>query len=67
MLNPAILRGIYMITVTFDLSKAAGDEIFMGRMLVDQVSSRLPVTMLQIHVIEPETDDNLELPFLYSA
>jgi|GEM_PF-2456772 len=56
-----------MITVTFDLSKAVGDEIFMGRMLVDQVSSRLPVSMLQIHVIEPANDDNLELPFLYSA
>jgi len=56
-----------MITVTFDLSKAVGDEVFMGRMLVDQVSSRLPVSMLQIHVIEPATDDNLELPFLYSA
>jgi hypothetical protein len=56
-----------MITVTFDLSKATGDEIFMGRMLIDQVSSRLPISMLQIHVIEPETDDNLELPFLYSA
>lgn len=57
----------YMITVTFDLSKAVGDEVFMGRMLVDQVSSRLPVTMLQINVIEPETDDNLQLPFLYTA
>ena len=56
-----------MITVTFDLSKAAGDEVFMGRMLIDQVSSRLPVSMLQINVIEPLADDNLELPFLYSA
>ncbi len=56
-----------MIVVTFDLSKAVGDELFLGRMLIDQVSSRLPISMLQIKVIEPVTDDNLELPFLYSA
>ncbi|HPX60726.1 MAG TPA: hypothetical protein PLN25_03020 [Deltaproteobacteria bacterium] len=53
-----------MITATIDLSKARGDEVIMGMMLVDQISSRLPVSMLQVVVIEPECDDrSLPLPF----
>jgi len=53
-----------MIRATIDLSGAIGDEVLMGRLLADQVSNRLPISMLELTVIEPAADhENLELPF----
>jgi hypothetical protein len=49
------------------MTKAKGDENIMGKILIDMVSSRFPVSMLQINVLEQEiSDDTPELPFLYS-
>jgi hypothetical protein len=56
-----------MITATFDLYKATPDEIDQARVMIDQVSNSLPVSSLQINIVEPEVADNLELPFLKAA
>jgi hypothetical protein len=56
-----------MITATFDLSHATTVELDQARVMIDQDSNSLPVSSLQINIVEPEVADNLELPFLKAA
>jgi hypothetical protein len=57
-----------MISVTFDMTRATEDEILMGSILIDMVSNRLPMSMLEVNVIQPEIiNDTPELPFLFTT
>lgn len=57
-----------MITAIFDLSHATPDEQIQARIMMDKLSYSLPVSSLQINIVEPLVDDeNLEFPFLEAA
>lgn len=51
-----------MIKVSVDLTNATKEEEIRARILIDDISNRLPVTMLQMQVIEREHNPTPLLP-----